>query len=100
MKCGCAERAGINDPGGRRLRVDDVASPSGTTLTKNEAWNAGTVGPDATDTWFAGTSARSTSGRRPGAGSDPDRVHDELLKKIGELTIERDFLARGLRRSR
>ena len=24
---------------------------------------------------------------------------DELLKKIGELTMERDFLARGLRRS-
>jgi transposase-like protein len=23
---------------------------------------------------------------------------DELLKKIGELTVERDFLARGLRR--
>jgi len=25
---------------------------------------------------------------------------DELLKKIGELTIERDFLARGLERRR
>ena len=37
---------------------------------------------------------------REGASSDPDRVHDELLKKIGELTIERDFLARGLRSSR
>lgn len=37
---------------------------------------------------------------REGASSDADRMHDELLKKIGELTVERDFLARGLRRSR
>jgi transposase len=34
------------------------------------------------------------------ASHDAERVHDELLKKIGELTVERDFLARGLRRSR
>ena len=27
-------------------------------------------------------------------------VQDELLRKIGELTVERDFLARGLQRSR
>jgi transposase len=38
--------------------------------------------------------------RREGASSEADRMHDELLKKIGELTVERDFLARGLRRSR
>ena len=31
---------------------------------------------------------------------DAERMHDELLKKIGELIVERDFLARGLRRSR
>jgi hypothetical protein len=31
---------------------------------------------------------------------DSERVHDELLKKIGELTVERDLWARGLRRSR
>jgi transposase len=37
--------------------------------------------------------------RREGARDDGDRT-DELLKKIGELTVERDFLARGLRRSR
>jgi len=37
--------------------------------------------------------------RREGASDDSDRT-DELLKKIGELTVERDFLARGLRRSR
>jgi transposase len=37
---------------------------------------------------------------REGASSEADRMHDELLKKIGELIIERDFLARGLRSSR
>ena len=36
---------------------------------------------------------------REGA-QDTERVHDELLRKIGELTVERDFLARGLRRSK
>ena len=35
-----------------------------------------------------------------GASEDSERTQDELLKKIGELVIERDFLARGLRRSR
>ena len=29
-----------------------------------------------------------------------EEKQDELLRKIGELTIERDFLARGLRRSK
>ena len=38
--------------------------------------------------------------RREGASNDADRTQDELLRKIGELTVERDFLARGLRRSR
>ena len=34
------------------------------------------------------------------AGSAPDESADvsELLKKVGELTMERDFLSRGLRR--
>lgn len=31
---------------------------------------------------------------------EAERVQDELLRKIGELTVERDFLARGLPRSR
>jgi transposase len=31
---------------------------------------------------------------------DVERTQDELLRKIGELIIERDFLARGLPRSR
>lgn len=34
------------------------------------------------------------------AGRDTERREEELLKKIGELTVERDFLARGLQRSR
>jgi transposase-like protein len=34
------------------------------------------------------------------AGRDTEKVQDELLRKIGELTVERDFLARGLQRSR
>lgn len=37
---------------------------------------------------------------RENATSDAERMHDDLLKKIGELTVERDFLARGLRRFR
>lgn len=37
---------------------------------------------------------------RDGGMTDAERMHDDLLKKIGELTVERDFLARGLRRSR
>lgn len=31
---------------------------------------------------------------------DIERTQDELLRKIGELTVERDFLANGLRRFR
>ena len=33
------------------------------------------------------------------AEPDDGRRQEELLRKIGELTMERDFLARGLRRS-
>jgi transposase len=33
----------------------------------------------------------------PGNGTERE---DELLKKIGELTVERDFLSRGLERRR
>lgn len=35
-----------------------------------------------------------------GGGRELERVQDELLRKIGELTVERDFLSRGLQRSR
>jgi len=41
----------------------------------------------------------STAFTREGS-SDSERAREELLMKIGELTVERDFLARGLRRSR
>lgn len=37
------------------------------------------------------------SGRGEGASSERE---DDLLKKIGELTVERDFLSRGLGRLR
>ena len=33
-----------------------------------------------------------------GAGSDATEREAELLQKIGELTVERDFLLRGLER--
>lgn len=35
-----------------------------------------------------------------GSGSGGPEREDELLKKIGELTVERDFLAHGLDRLR
>lgn len=35
-----------------------------------------------------------------GGDGDWERREEELLRKIGELTVERDFLARGLQRSR
>jgi transposase len=38
--------------------------------------------------------------RRGNPSNDAEKTQDELLKKIGELTVERDFLARGLNRSR
>lgn len=34
------------------------------------------------------------------SGADEDGRVDELLRKIGELTVERDFLSRGLGRLR
>lgn len=36
----------------------------------------------------------------PSAVIDDSKEKDELLRKIGELIVERDFLARGLRSSR
>ena len=35
-----------------------------------------------------------------GSNGDGSEREDELLKKIGELTVERDFLANGLDRLR
>lgn len=40
--------------------------------------------------------AAFSTGKQKEAGPDVD----ELLRKVGELTMERDFLARGLRRFR
>jgi transposase len=37
---------------------------------------------------------------QPGEGSSGNEREAELLKKIGELTVERDFLSRGLERLR
>ena len=37
---------------------------------------------------------------REGGVHDSSEREDELLKKIGELTVERDFLSRGLERFR
>lgn len=34
------------------------------------------------------------------ASHEAERMHDELLQKIGALIVERDLLARGLRSSR
>ena len=39
--------------------------------------------------------AAFSSGKAP----SPEVQSEELLRKIGELTMERDFLSRGLRRS-
>ncbi len=43
--------------------------------------------------------SRAFESEAAGGGDGPDR-EDELLKKIGELTVERDFLSDGLGRSR
>ena len=42
---------------------------------------------------------RAFDTEQAGAGQTPER-EAELLQKIGELTVERDFLANGLARSR
>jgi transposase-like protein len=43
--------------------------------------------------------ARAFEAEEGGGGDGPGR-EAELLQKIGELTVERDFLSRGLGRSR
>jgi transposase len=44
--------------------------------------------------------ATAAFARDADSARDVERAQEELLKKIGELTVERDFLARGLQRSR
>jgi len=59
------------------------------------------VHPVLVGQWKKQLLSRAADAFRPGGtSSDADRTQEELLKKIGELTVERDFLARGLRRSR
>lgn len=43
---------------------------------------------------------RAVAAFERGGDRDAERVQADLLRKIGELTVERDFLARGLQRSR
>jgi transposase len=59
------------------------------------------VHPVLVGQWKKQLLSRAADAFRPGGPSDEaEKTQDELLKKIGELTVERDFLARGLRRSR
>ena len=51
--------------------------------------------------WKKQLLSRAADVFRPGGPSaDAEKAKDELLKKIGELTVERDFLGRVLGRSR
>ena len=43
---------------------------------------------------------RAAAASERDAGRYSEKREDELLRKIGEITVERDFLARGLQRSR
>ncbi len=58
------------------------------------------VHPVQVSQWKKQLADQATAAFALGQASKGDREVEELLKKIGELTVERDFLARGLRRSR
>ena len=58
------------------------------------------VHPVLVSQWKKVLLEKSSTAFGPAAGADDGKEKDELLRKIGELIIERDFLARGLRRSR
>ncbi len=58
------------------------------------------VHPVLVGQWKKQLLSRAGDAFRPGGPSDEaEKTQEELLKKIGELTVERDFLARGFRRS-
>jgi transposase len=58
------------------------------------------VHPVVVGQWKRQLKENAVAAFEKGGGREAERVQDELLRKIGELTVERDFLARGLRRFR
>ena len=58
------------------------------------------VHPVLVGQWKKQLREKATSAFTRDSSQEAERVQDELLKKIGELTVERDFLARGLQRFR
>jgi transposase len=58
------------------------------------------VHPVQVGQWKKQLLERSAAAFETDAGRDTERREEELLRKIGELAVERDFLARGLARSR
>jgi transposase-like protein len=59
------------------------------------------VHPNQIHTWkreFVENAARVFSRGEPAGANGTSEREGELLKKIGELTVERDFLSRGLGR--
>ena len=58
------------------------------------------VHPVLVSQWKRALLDKAASAFKPATGPDHTKEKDELLRKIGELEVERDFLARGLRRSK
>jgi transposase len=58
------------------------------------------VHPVVVGQWKKQLIERAAAAFDRGATKDVEQREAELLQKIGELTVERDFLSRGLRRSR
>lgn len=58
------------------------------------------IHPVQVSQWKRQLVEQATAAFASGQEGKGEREIEELLRKIGELTMERDFLARGLRRSR
>ena len=58
------------------------------------------VHPVLVGQWKKQLLEKATAAFTQDSSQEAERIQDELLKKIGELTVERDFLARGLQRFR